>query len=300
MRHGYGFYKYFTGPAKSIMEMSSAFWWMSFPILRAALAFLKLPWWFFEGGPRELCEKCFNHPIIPSSHHPPPLFSLDHNSLRCSWYSILHKRSSIQAPVFAGSMGQAASQPGIIPTNSCHLFFSSSVFFALLRPHWTSHQHPPPPPHLKPKINPLLGGDCGRKRLKLGIRSFRKNAVAVVNLHQLYINFPSHSEFHENQITPKKTIKFHHFVNHLMTTAVVRKVRMRRMWTTPHPWQKIWNTFWLAPKRFPIHLGNFGPHATPWSRQLPACPIRPWSNKSPWPGRTQRWLLGGSQDEASA
>jgi len=93
----------------------------------------------------------------------------------------------------------------------------------------------PPPPHLKPKINPLLGGDCGRKRLKLGIRSFRKNAVAVVNLHQLYINFPSHSEFHENQITPKKTIKFHHFVNHLMTTAVVRKVRMRRMWTTPGP-----------------------------------------------------------------
>ena len=140
MRHGYGFYKYFTGPAKFIMEMSSAFWWMSFLILRAALAFLKFPWGFFEGRPRELCEKCF-----PSSHHPPPppFFSLDHNSLRCSWHSILHKRSSIQSPAFDGSMGQAASQPGIILTNSCHLFFSSSVF-ATASPTLDCHQHSPP------------------------------------------------------------------------------------------------------------------------------------------------------------
>ena len=96
-----------------------SFWWMSFLILRAALAFLKFPWGFVEGGPRELCEKCFNHPSIPSSHHPPPPFLASTTTVS----GAVGTASSTKGHQFSHQVFQAASQPGIIPTNSCHLFF---------------------------------------------------------------------------------------------------------------------------------------------------------------------------------
>ena len=78
-----------------------------------------------------------NPSIIPSSHHPTflgtPPFSLDHNSLRCSWHSILHKRSSIQSPVLMVQWVKQLLNEGLFLQI---LVICSVQYLQLLPPHW--------------------------------------------------------------------------------------------------------------------------------------------------------------------